>query len=205
MPCRRLQWRCLAPAFSWWADAAVVDVHLDVLNPTSQVVGVRLRLRPRLRQLRLQLPGWTPGSYLIRDYVRHLEALDLRQGEADIPLRRLGPACWQANVDPQGPDLEIRYRVLAPELTVRTCHLDQDHGFLALAAVVLEVEGERWSPHRLHCLLPPLGGPSAHCPVMPPAPMVSSPATWIICSTARSNSAPTTPTASAWRGCPTAG
>jgi len=147
--------RCPAPAFSWWADAAVVDVHLDLLDPTSQLVGVCLRLRPRFRQLRLQLPGWTPGSYLIRDYVRHLEALELRQGGESISLRRLGPACWQASIEPDGPDLEIRYRVLAPELTVRTCHLDQDHGFLALAAVVLEVEGERWSPHRLRCLLPP--------------------------------------------------
>ncbi|NDC36354.1 MAG: M61 family peptidase, partial [Synechococcaceae bacterium WB9_2_112] len=38
--------------------------------------------------------------------------------------------------------------------TVRTAHLDQDHGFLPLAAVVLEVEGERWSPHRLGLDLP---------------------------------------------------
>jgi predicted metalloprotease with PDZ domain len=44
--------------------------------------------------------------------------------------------------------------VLATELSVRTCHLDQDHGFLALAGVVLELEGERWSPHRLSCRLP---------------------------------------------------
>ena len=121
----------------------MVDVHLDLLDPTSQLVGVCLRLRPRFRQLRLQLPGWTPGSYLIRDYVRHLEALELRQGGESISLRRLGPACWQASIEPDGPDLEIRYRVLAPELTVRTCHLDQDHGFLALAAVVLETPADR--------------------------------------------------------------
>jgi predicted metalloprotease with PDZ domain len=45
--------------------------------------------------------------------------------------------------------------VLATELSVRTCHLDAEHGFLALAGVVLEVEGERWTPHRLRCCLPP--------------------------------------------------
>ncbi|MFZ9463587.1 MAG: M61 family peptidase, partial [Vulcanococcus sp.] len=85
----------------------MVDVHLDLLDPTSQLVGVCLRLRPRFRQLRLQLPGWTPGSYLIRDYVRHLEALELRQGGESIALRRLGPACWQASIEQDGPDLEI--------------------------------------------------------------------------------------------------
>ena len=105
--------------------------------------------------MRLRLPAWTPGSYLIRDYVRNLEGLTARQGEHALPLRRLEPACWLLEPDPAGPPLEIHYRVLATELSVRTCHLDAEHGCLALAGVVLEVEGERWSPHRLQCLLPP--------------------------------------------------
>ena len=40
------------------------------------------------------------------------------------------------------------------ELSVRTCHLSADHGFLALAGVVLEATGERWHPHRLELRLP---------------------------------------------------
>ena len=132
----------------------MVDVHLDLLDPGSHLVGVSLRLEARLGTLRLRLPGWTPGSYLIRDYVRHLEALEVRQGGQVLPQRRLEPACWQVEPEVGGPALEIRYRVLATDLSVRTCHLDQDHGFLSLAAVVLEVEGERWSPHRLRCRLP---------------------------------------------------
>ena len=132
----------------------MVDVHLDLLDPASHLVGVSLRLEARLGTLRLRLPGWTPGSYLIRDYVRHLESLEVRQGGKLLPQRRLEPACWQVEPEVGGPPLDIRYRVLASDLSVRTCHLDQDHGFLALAAVVLEVEGERWSPHRLSCRLP---------------------------------------------------
>ena len=51
--------------------------------------------------------------------------------------------------------IEISYTLLAAELTVRTCHLNGEHGFLALAAVALELEGERWSCHRLQLNLPP--------------------------------------------------
>jgi predicted metalloprotease with PDZ domain len=104
--------------------------------------------------MRLQLPGWTPGSYLIRDYVRQLESLQVLQGSQALRLQRLGPSAWQMHCDPDGADLQITYRVHATELSVRTCHLDQDHGFLALAAVVLELEGERWAPHHLSCTLP---------------------------------------------------
>ena len=52
-----------------------------------------------------------------------------------------------------GP-VTLSYRILATELTVRTCHLSSDHAFLALAGVVLVIEEQRWSPHVLELLLP---------------------------------------------------
>jgi len=157
----------------------VPEVRLDLSDPSSQLVEVRIRVVPRRGALRLSLPAWTPGSYLIRDYVRHLERLQVCQGDRLLPLERLGPSLWRAplelapdrpaaerpgstdaaaaletSVDAEEP-ITITYAILATELTVRTCHLNGDHGFLALAAVVLQVEGERWSPHQLELLLPP--------------------------------------------------
>jgi len=181
----------------------VPEVRLDLSDPGSQLVEVRIRVAPRQGPLLLSLPAWTPGSYLIRDYVRHLERLQVRQGARMLPLERLGPAQWRvslelrpdltaaadamaaghafaasAHVDAAEAELQtaepgaadsavveasvaaaepiwITYAILATELTVRTCHLNGDHGFLALAAVVLQVGGERWSPHQLELVLPP--------------------------------------------------
>jgi len=132
----------------------VVQVHLDLTEPQQHRVAVSLRAPARLPVLRLQLPGWTPGSYLIRDYVRQLEQLQVSQAGQALPLQRLGPACWQVRPDPSAGELLISYEVMATELSVRTCHVDHEHAFLALAAVVLELDGERWSPHHLHCSLP---------------------------------------------------
>ena len=132
----------------------MVQVHLDLSDPQQHLVAVAISLKPRLARMRLALPGWTPGSYLIRDYVRQLESLKVLQDGLERPLQRLAPASWLCEPDPGGGDLEISYRVLATELSVRTCHLDHEHGFLALAAVVLELEGERWSSHSLSCSLP---------------------------------------------------
>ncbi len=132
----------------------MVQVHLDLSDPQQHLVSVQIQVQPRLGRIRLALPGWTPGSYLIRDYVRLLEGLEAEQGGQHLVLQRLEPAAWLVQCDPQAGALTLRYRVLATELTVRTCHLDHEHGFLALAAVVLELEGERWSPHALSCTLP---------------------------------------------------
>ncbi|MFZ9619701.1 MAG: M61 family metallopeptidase [Prochlorococcaceae cyanobacterium] len=133
----------------------MVELHLDLSRPQSQRLTVRLQCLPRQRRLRLALPRWTPGSYLLREYVSHLEGLTASQPQHDLRLERLSPFQWQLDGLEPGVPLEISYALQATELTVRTCHLSTEHGFLALAAVVLELEGERWSPHRLHVQLPP--------------------------------------------------
>jgi len=133
----------------------VVELHLDLSRPQSQRLRVRLVCLPRQRTMRLALPRWTPGSYLLREYVAHLEGLSASQAEHSLKLERLSPFHWQLEGLEPGEPLEISYALQATELTVRTCHLSAEHGFLALAAVVLELEGERWSPHRLHVQLPP--------------------------------------------------
>jgi len=132
----------------------VVQIHLDLSEPQQHLVAVQIQIQPRLSRMRLALPGWTPGSYVIRDYVRQLEGLAVEQDGLALEPQRLEPSAWGVTCNPSGGLLTIRYRVLATELTVRTCHLDHEHGFLALAAVVLELEGERWSPHQLSCSLP---------------------------------------------------
>ncbi len=129
-------------------------LSLDLRAPHQHRIRARLRVQPRHSRLELRLPGWTPGSYLIRDYVRTLEGLEVWQGSRQLDPQRLAPATWLLRLASLEP-LEVRYAIQASELTVRTCHLNSDHGFLALAGVALEIDGERWQPHGLELRLPP--------------------------------------------------
>ena len=132
----------------------MVQVHLDLSNPQTHLVDVRVQIESPHQHQKVSLPGWTPGSYLIRDYVKQLEGFKACQQGLERPFNRSAPSTWLIDADPDRGPLTLTYSVMATELTVRTCHLDQDHGFLALAAVVLEVDGHRWQPHRLTCVLP---------------------------------------------------
>jgi predicted metalloprotease with PDZ domain len=127
---------------------------LDLRSARARLVEVELTLHPPHDDLRWALPGWTPGSYLIRDYVRQLEGMALSQRGEAVPLQRTGVASWQAELPSLEP-VTLRYRLVASELTVRTCHLTAEHGFLCLAAVAMAVEGLRWQPHQLRLSLPP--------------------------------------------------
>ena len=128
-------------------------LRLDLRSPHQHLVHVELSFIPTQSRLELRLPSWTPGSYLIRDYVRTLEGLEAWQGGHLLPSRRRTPSCWLLQLDELEP-IQVRYTIQATELSVRTCHLNSEHGFLSLAGVALEIEGARWAPHHLELLLP---------------------------------------------------
>jgi predicted metalloprotease with PDZ domain len=74
--------------------------------------------------LDLKFPVWTPGSYLVREYVRHLQgfvAMDVKGNALD--WKKVSKNHWQVQT-PNHTNVTISYRIFANELTVRTNHLD---------------------------------------------------------------------------------
>ena len=98
----------------------------------------------------LFMPVWTPGSYLVREYARHVEGL-----MADAPARatKIRKNAWR--VEARGAArIVVRYRVYAGELTVRTSHVDETHAFLVGAALFLGVEGHLGAAARVRLDVP---------------------------------------------------
>ena len=131
-----------------------VDVHLDLCDKASQTFKVSLKWKPRTYRQSWSLPIWTPGSYTIRDHVQYLHSLSLSQASNDCQVQRIGPSGWKADLDTL--DLvTLGYFIEARQLTVRTCYLDPEFASLCLAAAVMEIDGQRWTPHCLTLALPP--------------------------------------------------
>ena len=125
-----------------------VDVHLDLVRPEEQRIRVTMRWTPSTSRQILQFPLWTPGSYTIRDPVQHLHSLELTAATGPVSLRRLAPNQWLADHVDSIPH-RLTYVVEARDLTVRTAFVDPEFASFSLAAVVMELDGCRWSPHRL--------------------------------------------------------
>ena len=144
-----------------------VHVHLDLVQPEEQRIRVTMRWTGSTSRQILQFPLWTPGSYTIRDPVQHLHSLQLTAATGVVTLRRLAPHQWLVDDLDPGP-LCLTYVVEARDLTVRTAFVDPEFASFSLAAVVMELDGCRWTPHRLtvnsadawqvHCPLPSDGG-----------------------------------------------
>src|SRR5512146_1612406 len=104
-------------------------------DPDSHLFHVEATLHRPGRNPELCFPVWTPGSYLVREFARHVEGLRAEDGEGNpLPLSRLDKHRVSVAAGEAGA-VVLRYRVYANELTVRTCHLDGTHGYLNGAAV----------------------------------------------------------------------
>ena len=126
-------------AISYRVD--VEDVHAHLLRVTLRVP------RPAAEQ-RLSLPVWIPGSYLVREFARHLSDLRAEQGGRAVPLEQLDKATWLARCAGRG-ELVVSALVYAFDTSVRCAFLDAGRGFFNGTGLCLRVEGREAEPHRL--------------------------------------------------------
>jgi predicted metalloprotease with PDZ domain len=125
-------------------------------EPHSHEFHVTLDI-PALRDrpvLDLVFPAWTPGSYMVRDFSRHVYDLRIASDGRALPCERLDKLRWR--VQTGGRPVRVSYRIFAFEQSVRTSFLDQDRAFLCGTSLFFIVEGEENRP----CLLdiePPAG------------------------------------------------
>ncbi len=110
--------------------------------PHTHRIEVELTVAaPDARALEVALPAWSPGSYLVRDYARHVEGLSAEAGGRAARVRKLDKQTWRIETDVPGATVCVRYQVYAHELTVRTSHHDDRHAFVHGPSVFVRVLG----------------------------------------------------------------
>ena len=117
-----------------------VHYTISVRNHVAHVIDVTITItNPDVHQ-GVQMPVWTPGSYLVREYSRHVRDVQAIQAGMPCVTHKTDKRSWMITTDGVTP-LEVHYRVYAYELTVRTNHVDDSHAFFNPAAVCMQVVG----------------------------------------------------------------
>ena len=125
-----------------------VSYRVEVANLQAHLFGVTLTIaRPSASQ-RVSLPAWIPGSYLVREFAKHLQQLTARQATRRLELRQIDKHTWEFDANPDQP-LVLQYQVYAYDRSVRTAWLDATRGFFNGTSLCLRVEGQEDQPHVL--------------------------------------------------------
>ena len=88
---------------------------------------------------RFALPTWIPGSYLIREFAKHIVAIHAESRGARVALSKLDKHTWRA-APCRGP-LTVTAEIYAWDPSVRGAHLDTTHAFFNGPCVFLKVLG----------------------------------------------------------------
>jgi len=93
---------------------------------------------------RFRLPAWIPGSYLIREFARHVVAVRAESPQGPVRIAKECKDVWRA-APATGP-LTVIAEIHAADLSVRTAYLDGTRGYFNGPSVFLCPEGREAAP-----------------------------------------------------------
>ncbi len=125
--------------------------------PHTHYVAVDARVPTGGRpEVELMMAVWTPGSYLIREYARHVEGVTARAPDgARLPVEKSRKNRWRAATG--GADaIVVSYQVYGREMSVRTNWVEADFAMLNGAPTFLTLaDDDVPRPHDVFLELPP--------------------------------------------------
>ena len=155
------------PSSTITAPSIIYQVSMP--KPASHLFTVSLQVKNwQESKLDLKMPVWTPGSYLIREYARHVQDFVAEDSNSQIALvsQKLGKNHWQIDTA-NTTAITVSYRVFANDLTVRTNHLDATHGYFNGAALFFFIPDWDKQPIKVK-IIPPANWQVTT--TLPPAP-----------------------------------
>ena len=117
-----------------------VKLHIANPDPEGQVIA---------------MPAWIPGSYLIRDFSKNIEAIEAKSAGADgkaLHLERIDNDQWRLPKNCSAVD--IMTTVYAFDSSVRAAYLDTERAFFNASSLCLAVKGREHLPCSIAILAP---------------------------------------------------
>lgn len=135
---------CTVAKVNGQMENQTLTYELSMPQPTTHYFEVKIKLD--LNQatqitedfVDFKMAAWTPGSYLIREYAKNVEGFSANAESGNLKAQKVSKNTWRVFTK-NNKNIEVKYRVYAYELTVRTSHLDDSHGYANGACVFMFV------------------------------------------------------------------
>ena len=140
-----------------------VSYLVQIEKPETHIVKVSLTAeRPKgAKSLEAFLPSWSPGSYLMREYARHIRWVRATQENGEVlwveqKAKGVWEIDWQrSQLKSEKQNFTLSYEIYLHELTVRTSHVDSTHAFLHGPSYLMGLRGGEAAPE-IEFRFPPL-------------------------------------------------
>ena len=152
---------CFAPSIATGAEA--IRYTLRFPAPQTHYVEVEADVPTDGRaDVELMMPVWTPGSYLVREYARHVEGVVAKAPDGrTLGVEKSRKNRWRVGTGGSAR-VVVAYRVYGRELSVQSNWVDRSFALLNGAGTFLTRVDGGPRPHEVTLALPP-GWPKSFC------------------------------------------
>ena len=154
------------------AQTSPVDISFTVAmpRPHTHLFDIDIAIKRAAsgpQEERLVMPVWTPGSYMVREFARHVQDFAVADA-AGQPLKweKTNKDTWRV-VTNGAREWHATYRVYANELSVRTSELNSEHGFWNNATLLMYLDGFLKNPSTVRVIAPDVWKVATGLPAVP--------------------------------------
>lgn len=123
------------------ASALVANYAISITQPNSHYAQVTIEILDyKSKQLTLEMPVWTPGSYMIREFEKNIDRVNAAGDKGTIQIKKSGKNTWTCDIPEGNKSIKISYPIYCFEQSVRTSYVDMDHAFLLLTSCLMKVQ-----------------------------------------------------------------
>jgi len=126
----------------------MIHYAVKLSDPSAHIFTVSCVVsQPDPAGQRFRMPAWIPGSYMIRDFSKHVLSVSASSGEKNLSVSKTNKDEWI--VESCDDPITLIYDVYAWDLSVRAAHFDQTHAYFNGTSVFMAVMGQEHTPCEL--------------------------------------------------------
>lgn len=118
---------------------APIKYKVSIENPLKHQFKIQITFTPSTDKLmHISLPNWIPGSYMIRDFAKHVLELKAHDKNGELCLTTISKNRFAINHNQQ--EVTVSYLYYAFDMSVRKAYLDQEFGFINPASALFCID-----------------------------------------------------------------
>jgi predicted metalloprotease with PDZ domain len=125
----------------------VISYRVTFAEPRKHRFLVTMQVESFAGEVLFSMPAWIPGSYLLRDFARHVAVVRARRDGQSVAVTKLDSATWSCPAG--GGHLVVELEIFAFDLSVRGAYLDDRRGFFNGTCLFPWVHGRTEQPLRM--------------------------------------------------------
>jgi predicted metalloprotease with PDZ domain len=125
--------------------ALTIDYSLKMPKPQNHYFEVEMLISKmsKKKPLRIKMPTWAPGSYLIREFSKNVNLVKaFDENGKKLLVKKINKNSWDIEKG-ESKSIKVVYEVYSFDLSVRTSFLDLSHGFVSGSSIFMYVDGNK--------------------------------------------------------------